>query len=130
MAWRWCIAGEPRYFVGRVTIAGVKNERLASLLEFATRLDPGVAFTDAALPTAVEAVKESLAENGFFIPKVAMTTDVDNVAHQVNATFTIDTGPQARVGMVAVGGPDPGIDVATFRKKGHLDCGWLTDDVR
>ncbi|MGA8940623.1 MAG: POTRA domain-containing protein [Acidobacteriaceae bacterium] len=119
-------AGQPRYFVGRVTIAGVKNERLASLLEFGTRLDPGAEFTDGALPTAVEAVKESLAENGFFIPKVAMTTDVDNVNHQVNATFTIDTGPQARVGMVAVGGPDPGIDVTMFRKKGHLDCGFLT----
>jgi outer membrane protein assembly complex protein YaeT len=120
-------AGEPRYFVGRVTIAGVKNERLASLLEFATRLDPGVPFTDAALPTAVEAVKESLAENGFFVPTVTEATDVDNVGHQVNATFTVSTGPQAHIGMVAVGGPDPGIDVVTFRKKGHLDCAWLAE---
>ena len=30
--------GTPRYYVGRVTIAGVKNERLASLLEYATKL--------------------------------------------------------------------------------------------
>ncbi len=119
-------SGQPRYFVGRVTIEGVKNDQLASLLEFATRLDPGAPFTDEALPTAVEAVKESLAENGFYIPTVAMTSDVDHVAHQVNATFTISPGPQARVGMVKVGGTDPGIDVPTFRKKGHLDCGWLT----
>jgi outer membrane protein assembly complex protein YaeT len=118
-------AGDPRYFIGRVTIAGVKQERLASLLEFATRLDPGEAFTDAAIPTAVEAVKESLAENGFFVPTVAVATDVDNEGHQVNATFTVSTGPQARIGYVAVGGPDPGIDVETFRKKGHLDCSWL-----
>ena len=34
-------AGSPQYFVGRVTIAGVKNERLASLLEFATKLVAG-----------------------------------------------------------------------------------------
>lgn len=119
-------AGQPQYFVGRVTIEGVKNERLASLLEFSTRLDPGAAFTDGSLTTAVEAVKESLAENGFFIPKVALATDVDNGTRQVNATFTIETGPQARVGDVAVGGPDPGITVPLFRKKGHLDCGWLT----
>ena len=79
-----------------------------------------------ALTTAVEAVKESLAENGFFIPKVTLATDVDDANRQVNATFTIDTGPQARVGTVEVGGPDAGIDVATFRKKGHLDCSWLT----
>ncbi len=118
--------GQPQYFVGRVTIAGVKNERLASLLEFATRLDPGAPFADGALTTAVEAVKESLAENGFYVPKVALVTDVDAASNQVNATFTIDPGPQARVGAVAVAGTDAGIDVPTFRKKGHLDCGWLT----
>ncbi len=118
--------GKPQYFVGRVTIEGVKNDRLASLLEFATRLDPGVPFTDDALPTAVEAVKESLAENGFFIPTVALATTVDDAARQVNATFTVNTGPQARVGSVAVEGADAGIDVPLFRKKGHLDCGWVT----
>jgi outer membrane protein assembly complex protein YaeT len=119
-------AGRPQYFVGRVTIEGVKNDRLASLLEFSTRLDPGVPFTDVALPTAVEAVKESLAENGFYIPTVALTTTVDDAAHQVNAAFTISTGPQAHVGAVAVAGADAGMDVATFRQKGHLDCGWLS----
>ncbi len=101
-------SGQPQYFVGRVTIAGVKNERLASLLEFATRLDPGTPFTDGALATAVEAVKESLAENGFYIPKVALATKVDDAERQVNATFTIDTGPQARVGGVDVGGNGSG----------------------
>ena len=119
-------SGQPQYFVGRVTIDGVKSERLASLLEFATRLEPGVPFANGALATAVEAVKESLAENGFFIPKVTLATDVDDANRQVNATFTIETGPQARVGTVEVGGADPGIDVATFRKKGKLDCSWLT----
>ena len=34
-------AGTPRYFVGRVTIAGVKDERLASSLEYATKLSRG-----------------------------------------------------------------------------------------
>jgi outer membrane protein insertion porin family len=118
-------AGDPRYFIGRVTIAGVKQERLTSLLEFATRLDPGEAFTDEAMPTAVESVKEALAENGFFVPTVSVATDVDNEGHQVNVTFTVSTGPQAHIGYVVVGGPDAGIDVETFRKKGHLDCSWL-----
>ncbi len=119
-------AGSPRYFMGRVRIEGVKDGRLASLLEFATRLDPGAPFTEAELPEAVEAVKESLVENGYFTPKVALTTEVDNAARQVSVTLTIDIGPQARIGAVAVGGTDPGIGVAAFRKKGHLNCGWLT----
>src|SRR5207245_11299326 len=33
--------GVPRYYVGRVTIDGVKNARLTSLLELATKLAPG-----------------------------------------------------------------------------------------
>ena len=119
-------AGQPQYFVGRVTIVGVKNERLASLLEFATRLDPGVPFMPGALQTSVEAVKESLAENGFYVPKVSLITSVDDASHQVNATFAVNVGPQARIGAVAVEGADAGITVPVFRKKGHLDCGWLT----
>ncbi len=118
-------AGQPRYFVGRVTIAGVNSSRLTSLLEFATRLDPGAPFSDGALAIAVEAVKEALAENGFFVPVVTMRTSVDPVADQVNVTFTVITGPQAHIGSVTVGGPDPGLDIATFRRKGHMNCGRL-----
>lgn len=40
-------AGPPQYFVGRVTIEGVRDDRLASLLRFATRLTPGTAVTEA-----------------------------------------------------------------------------------
>ena len=101
-------SGQPQYFVGRVTIEGVKNERLASLLEFATRLDPGAPFTDGALATAVEAVKESLAENGFYIPKVALATDVDDANRQVNATFTIDDGAAGAGGSGGGRGTGPG----------------------
>ena len=42
---RLIYVGVPRYFVGRVTIVGVKDERLASLLEYATKLQPGTDFT-------------------------------------------------------------------------------------
>ncbi len=119
-------SGQPRYFVGRVTIVGVNDGRLTSLLEFSTRLDPGAPFSDGALATSVEAVKEALAENGFFVPTVAMQTSVDDLAHQVNVTFTVSTGPQAHIGSVTVDGPDPGMDIPTFRSKGHMDCGRLT----
>jgi outer membrane protein insertion porin family len=140
-------AGDPRYYIGRVTIIGVKDERLASLLEFATRLDPGQPFVDTALNTAADAVKESLAENGFYQPVVEVTTTVDEVGHQINANFDIRVGPQARVGAVAVDGTtanaagkpmgvaaatspasaatDAGISVETFRKQGDLNCSRL-----
>jgi outer membrane protein assembly complex protein YaeT len=118
-------AGAPRYYVGRVSIQGVQSERLASLLEFATKLDPGTPFTDAALPAAVQAVKDSLAQNGYYQPVVDEVTTLDDVGHQVNATFTIALGPQARVGAVVVEGKDTGISLEDFRSKAHLNCSRL-----
>jgi outer membrane protein insertion porin family len=130
-------AGDPRYYIGRVTIVGVKEERLASLLEFATRLNPGDPFVDTALAAAADSVKESLAANGYYQPVVEVTTTVDDVGHQINATFTVHIGPQARIGQVLVDNAPPpvgaaaspktdaGIDVATFRKQGDLNCSRL-----
>jgi outer membrane protein assembly complex protein YaeT len=118
-------AGIPQYYVGRVEIVGVKEDRLASLLEYTTKLDPGTIFTDAQIPAAIQSVKDSLAQNGYFQPTVSVTTTKDDVGHQVNARFTVATGPQARVGEVAVAGSDTGISIADFRKQGHLNCSKL-----
>jgi outer membrane protein insertion porin family len=118
--------GEPRFFVGRVQIDGVKSDRLSSLLEFSTKLDPGASFTDNALPEAVDALKDTLAQNGYFQPLVTEKTTVDEAGRQVNSVFDIRTGPQAKVGKAVVEGTDPGITVAQFRRYGDLDCSRLT----
>jgi outer membrane protein assembly complex protein YaeT len=120
-------AGVARYYIGRVEIAGVKQERLASLLEYATQLDPGTTFKSSAIPAAVQSVKDSLAQNGYFQPVVNATTTIDDAGHQVNAKFTISTGPQARVGQVTIDGKDAGILLQTFRKEGHLNCSLLAN---
>ncbi len=121
-------AGSPRYYIGRVTIEGVKSERLASLLEYATQLNPGTDYTDAALPSAVSAVKDSLAQNGYYQPKVAESTTLDDAGHQVNTFFKVDVGPQARIGNVVVQpteghvAADTGITEPEFRRYGSLNC--------
>ena len=58
--------GVPRYYVGRVTIDGVKNDRLASLLEFATKLSPGTAFNESQIPAGAEGIKEILEQQGYY----------------------------------------------------------------
>lgn len=113
-------SGAPTYFVGRVTIQGVKSERLSSLLEYATKLDPGTPFTDGAIPAATDGVKQTLQQNGFYEAKVSVGTTRDDTAQQVNVTYTVDIGPQARVGDVLVTGNDPGFTEKDFRKKGKL----------
>jgi outer membrane protein insertion porin family len=116
-------SGAPRYFVGRVTIIGVREDRLSSLLESSTKLDPGAPFSEADLPAAVDGIKQVLAQNGYQEPVITQQTKVDDLGSQVDATFTVNVGVQARVGDVKVDGADAGISVTDFRKKGSLNCG-------
>jgi outer membrane protein assembly factor BamA len=115
--------GTPRYFVGRVSIVGVKQERLASLLEYATKLQPGREFSQAMIATGTDGVREALASNGYFEATITPATAVDDAGGQVNATYTVNIGAQARVGLITVGGQDPGLTVDEVRKKGKLKQG-------
>jgi outer membrane protein insertion porin family len=115
--------GKPRYFVGRVQIVGVKQERLAALLEYATKLQPGTQFTQSMIAAGTEGVRQSLASNGYFQPTVTATTTVDDAGDQVNATYSVNIGPQARVGQITLAGDGPGFTVAEIRKKGKLKQG-------
>jgi outer membrane protein insertion porin family len=118
-------SGTARYFVGRVKIYGVKDDRLSSLLESATKLQPGYPYMDTDLAAAEEGIRQTLLQNGFHQPTIKSEKTVDDKGSQVNATFIVMVGLQARVGDVAVEGKDPGIDVPTFRKKGDLNCSRL-----
>jgi outer membrane protein insertion porin family len=118
-------AGIPRYYVGRVQIDGVKSERLVSLLEFATKLEPGTAYTEAQVPAAVTSVKESLAHNGFYQATVVASMTKDDADEQMNFVFKVETGPQARVGEVAIEGQDVGFVPEVFRQKADLNCSRL-----
>ena len=115
--------GTPRYFVGRVTIEGVKQERLASLLEYATKLQPGSPFTATDIATGTEGVKQALANSGYFQPTITAVSTLDEASSQVNATYKVDIGPQARVGGVTLEGNDPGFTPEEFAKKAKLKRG-------
>ena len=113
-------SGIPSYYVGRVEIAGVKDDRLASLLEYGTNLNPGLPFHDEDLTAATESVKQVLASNGFYEPQIAVRTVRDDKGNQVDVTYTVAVGPQARLGSVKLAGKDPGISEKEFRKRGKL----------
>jgi outer membrane protein insertion porin family len=113
-------AGVPRFYVGKVTIDGVKSERLSSLLEFATKLSPGTAFTDSQIATGTEGIKQILEQNGYYEPTVVAKTEIDITGNQVNATFKVHIGPQARVGMVTVTGTRLDFTTEEFRKQSKL----------
>ncbi len=110
--------GVARYYVGRIQINGVKDDRLTSLLEYGTKLNPGTAFTNAEVTAGTESVKQVLAQAGYYEPVILVQTDRDTAGQQVNVTYTVDVGPQARVGKVTLIGEDLGISEKDFLKKG------------
>jgi len=112
--------GVPRYYVGRVQIDGIREDRLTSLVEYGTNLNPGTPFKQEALAAATASVKQILAQNGYFEPRIAIRTERDDDNQQINVTYTVVVGPSARVGDVTITGKDPGITEADFRKKGKL----------
>ena len=114
--------GTQALFLGRITVDGVKNDRLSNQLQRSTRLNPGTTFSDGKLSQADTLVNQTLQENGFYQGRVARTQAVDQADAQVDVNFDVQTGKQARVGDVAVEG-DSGMTVAQFRKKGKLKPG-------
>jgi outer membrane protein assembly factor BamA len=109
--------------VGRVTIDGVKSDRLASLLEFATKLSPGTPFSEPQIAAGYEGIKQMLQQHGYYEPVLSVDSKIDQAGDQVNVTYTVAIGPQARVGQVALTGTDPGLTLEEFRKKAKLKEG-------
>jgi outer membrane protein insertion porin family len=115
-------SGTPALFLGRITVEGVKNDRLTNQLQRSTRLNPGTAVSDAKLSQADKLIQQTLQENGFYQGSIARTTAVDNSDAQVDVNFDVQSGKQARVGDVAVDG-NPGMTINQIRKKGKLKQG-------
>ncbi len=113
-------AGVPQYYVGRIQINGIPDDRLTSLVEYGTNLNPGTAFADSDLEAATNSVKQTLALNGYYQPQIAVKETRDDYGQQINVTYTIAIGPEARVGNVTITGKDPGITEKIFRKQAKL----------
>jgi outer membrane protein insertion porin family len=116
-------SGTPRFYVGRVTIGGVKNDRLSALLEYATKLNPGRPYTDTSVADGTDGIREVLRANGYYQPKIYAGTTIDKPNSQINVEYDVDVGIQARIGDVTVDSADLGMTVDEFRKKGKLKQG-------
>ncbi|WP_263410150.1 POTRA domain-containing protein [Terriglobus tenax] len=111
--------GSARFFVGRIEILGVSNERLTSILEYATQLQPGTPFQQAKVAAGADGIRQSLQQNGYYTPTVTPQTRVIEAEKQVDVSYTVQIGPQARVGQVDLSG-EPGMTLEEFRKRGKL----------
>ena len=111
--------GEPQYFLGRVTVEGLKSDRLAGQLERATRLTAGTRYDDAKMERAANLLKETLGNDGYYLATFDKKVSRDRENALANVTYQVKLGKKTRVGNVEVTG-DPGMSAKEFRKKAKL----------
>ncbi len=112
-------SGVPRLFIGRVNVAGVKDERLDAVLESAAQLQAGTAYSDNRAEQAEPALKATLENNGYYQGQIASTRVIDQENSLVDINFYTTTGNPSRVGDVELNG-DSGLTEAQFRKQAKL----------
>jgi outer membrane protein assembly complex protein YaeT len=113
-------SGTPRYFIGRIEVHGTKSERLTSLLEYATQLQAGTPFLASQVEEGKQGILQTLAQNGYYQPTVQASTKSDDVGKQMDISYQVVLGPQARVGEIGLNGQDPGLTPEEFRKRAKL----------
>jgi outer membrane protein assembly complex protein YaeT len=118
--------GTARSFIGTVTVDGAKGATINTQLNRASQLTSGTRFTPAKLDRAVELMRGALAQNGFHDPEITYTQTAHPDEQLVDIAFHVVSGPQARVGKVAVTG-DSGMSVDEFRRHAHLSAGSHVD---
>lgn len=111
--------GSPRNFIGTVDVYGAKGATLNTQLQRASQLVPGTRFTQAKLSSAIQQMRQTLAENGFFEPTVSPKLTPRPNEQLVDISFNVVSGSQARIGKVQVTG-DSGMSVQEFRRYAHL----------
>ena len=118
--------GQPRRFIGSVTVTGAKTSMLNAQLTQATGLNAGTRFTETNYKQAVDLMQQTMVRNGFHQAKISSTLAPRLNTQLVDLSFQVIPGPQARVGQVAMTG-DAGMTVDEFRRAAHLKLGSLID---
>jgi outer membrane protein insertion porin family len=112
-------SGVPRIFIRRVNVNGVKNDRLAAILQGSTQLQAGTAYTPAKVAQANTALESALESNGFYAGKVSSSTSLDAPNSLIDLNYQLATGQPARIGNLEIVGQS-GLTEQQFRKHGKL----------
>ena len=111
--------GEPRLFLGRTELFGVKNDQLRTQLVASERLQPGTRYSERKLDLSLASIQQALKENGYYQATVERRLQLDAANEQVNVIYNINAGRQAHIGNVLVDGT-PGMSLEEFRKTSGL----------
>jgi outer membrane protein insertion porin family len=99
------ISTQHKWFIGNVSVIGVKAPPSAGELQNATKLQLGAEFSQRDEDAAVAALESMLERNGFYGAEVLPVRQYFDLTQQVNIAFYIQTPKRARYGRPIFQGP-------------------------
>jgi outer membrane protein insertion porin family len=94
----------PNFFVGDIDVEGAPSRPTAGQVVNASKFQLGELFTPDQVERALTNIKQLLQENGYHRGSVSEQERKDPARQQIDISFQINPGPQARVGTVTVTG--------------------------
>ena len=95
---------QPNFFVGRVSVEGVSGRPTESQVANASKFQLGELFTSDKMDRALQSIGRLMEENGFYRSIVTHSEAENAQTQQIEITFHVRPGPQARIGKVTVQG--------------------------
>lgn len=92
------------YFVGVVNVEGAPRELTNTQLVNATKLQLGELYSAEKLQTGIDRMGQLLQENGYYQATITESEQRDPATQQVNISFRVEPGAQARVGRITLTG--------------------------
>ncbi len=118
--------GTPRTFIGTVGVDGATGASMNTQLQRASQLRPGTRLTQSKMLRAVDQMRTSLEQNGYFGAAITQTIKPHPDQQLADVAFRVVSGIRARVGKVTVTG-DSGMSLETFRRHAGLRIGAHVD---
>jgi outer membrane protein assembly complex protein YaeT len=112
-------AGNPRTFIATVGVDGATGPTMNMELERSSQLEAGTRLTQEKMLRAVEQMRSTLEQNGFYESVIAQNINPGPRQQLADISFHVVSGPRARVGKVTVTG-DSGMTLDEFRTHARL----------
>ena len=118
--------GAPATFIGMVSVDGAPGGTLNTQLQRASQLDAGTRLTQAKTARALDQMRTTLEENGYYASAITPTVTRHPNDQLADIAYRVVSGARARVGEVKVKG-DSGMTLAEFRHYARLRAGAAVD---
>ena len=110
------------YFVGMVNVEGAPRELTNTQLVNATKLQLGELYSPEKLQTGIDRMGQLLQENGYYQATITESEQRDAATQQVNVSFRVEPGAQARIGRITLTG-HPGYTLLELLNAAHFHPG-------